>query len=93
MRVFLAYAGARGYTLLNAELYLPKGWTDQPARLQGVGLARDLPFASKPQLAQRMLARDQAYLLWRCRPRHLLGQLTRVCGRGPGQSRANGIGL
>ena len=31
--VFLAYAGARGYTLLDAELYLPKGWTDKPARL------------------------------------------------------------
>ena len=58
--VFLAYAGARGYTLLDAELYLPKGWTDQPARLQAVGLAPDTPFATKPQLAQRLLARAQA---------------------------------
>ena len=28
---FLAYAGARGYTLLDAELYLPQGWTREPA--------------------------------------------------------------
>ena len=58
--VFLAYAGARGYTLLDAELYLPKGWTDEPARLQAVGLAPDTPWATKPQLAQRLLARAQA---------------------------------
>ena len=59
--VFLAYAGARCYTLLDAELYLPqKSWTDQPARLQSVGLAPDTPFATKPQLAQRLLARAQA---------------------------------
>ena len=61
VRVFLAYAGAQGYTLLDAELHLPqKAWTDQPARLQSVGLAPDTPFATKPQLAQRLLARAQA---------------------------------
>ena len=58
--VFLAYAGARGYTLLDAELYLPEGWTDKPARLRGVGLAPDTPFRTKPALAQRLLARAQA---------------------------------
>ncbi len=58
--VFLAYAGAQGYTLLDAELYLPEGWTDKPALLQAVGLAPDTPFATKPQLAQRLLARAQA---------------------------------
>ena len=46
MGIFLAYAGARGDTLLDAELYLPKGWTDQPTRLQGVGLAPDTPQAA-----------------------------------------------
>ncbi|MCE2467267.1 MAG: transposase [Caldilineaceae bacterium] len=58
--VFLAYAGARGYTLLDAELYLPEGWTSAPTRLQAVGLAPDTPFATKPALAQRLLARAQA---------------------------------
>ena len=66
--VFLAYAGTRVYTLLDAELHLPKRWTDQPFWLRSVGLTRDTSFATKPQLAQRLLARDQAYLLWRCRP-------------------------
>ncbi len=60
MGVFLAYAGARGYTLLDAELHLPEGWTSEPARLQGVGLAPDTPFRTKPQLAQRRLSRAQA---------------------------------
>ena len=58
--VFLAYAGPRGHTLLDRELYLPEGWTNEPARLQAVGLAPDTPFATKPQLAQRMLARVRA---------------------------------
>ncbi len=58
--VFLAYAGARGCTLLDAELHLPEGWTNAPARLQAVGLAPDTPFATKSQLAQRLLARAQA---------------------------------
>ena len=60
MGVFLAYAGARGYTLLDAELYLPKGWADKPARLQAGGPAPDTPFATKPQLAQRLLAQAEA---------------------------------
>ena len=52
--VFLAYAGPRGPALLDRELYLPEGWTREPARLQAVGLAPDTPFATKPQLARRM---------------------------------------
>ena len=55
--VFVAYAGPRGYTLVDRELFLPRAWTDDPERLQAVGLAPDAPFASKPQRAQRMLAR------------------------------------
>ena len=55
--VFLAYVGALGHTLLDRELYLTEDWTRDGARLQAVGLAPDTPFATKPQLAQRMLAR------------------------------------
>ena len=55
--VFLAYAGPRGATLLDRALYLPRSWTDAPARLQAVGLAGDTPFATKPQRARRMLQR------------------------------------
>lgn len=55
--VFLAYASPRGHTLRARALYLPRAWTEDPARLQAVGLAPDAPFAPKPALAQRMLAR------------------------------------
>ena len=55
--VCLAYTGSRGHTLLDRELYLPAAWTDDPTRLQAVGLAPDTPFATKPQLVQRMLTR------------------------------------
>ncbi len=58
--VFLAYAGPRGATLLDRALYLPRSWTDAPARLQEVGLAADMPFATKPQLAQQLLQRARA---------------------------------
>ena len=55
--VFLAYVGAWGHTLVDRALYLPQTWIDDPARLQAVGLAPDTAFATKPQLAQTMLAR------------------------------------
>ncbi len=58
--VFLAYAGPRGATLLDRALYLPRSWTDAPARLQAVGLAADTPFATQPQLAQQLLGRARA---------------------------------
>ena len=58
--MFLAYAGPRGYTLRDRELYLPCTWTDDPARLQAVGLAPDTAFATKPVLAQRMRQRALA---------------------------------
>lgn len=44
-------------TVEHRELYLPAAWTEDPDRLRAVGLAPDTPFATKPQLARRMLAR------------------------------------
>jgi SRSO17 transposase len=55
--VFVAYASCHGQVLLDRELYLPKEWTDDPARCQRAGMPRDQRFATKPQLAQQMLAR------------------------------------
>ena len=55
--VFVAYAGPRGATLVDRARYLPQGWTDEPARLQAVGLAPDTPFATKPPRARRLRAR------------------------------------
>jgi SRSO17 transposase len=55
--VFVAYASPHGQVLLDRELYLPKEWTDDPARCRQVGIPEDRRFATKPKLAQQMLAR------------------------------------
>jgi SRSO17 transposase len=55
--VFLAYTTPAGRTLLDRELYLPQSWTDDRARCAEAGISDDVPFATKPELAQRMLGR------------------------------------
>jgi SRSO17 transposase len=55
--VFVGYASPLGQTLLDRELYLPKGWTDDRERCQQAGIPADRPFATKPQLARQLLAR------------------------------------
>src|SRR5258708_4705595 len=55
--VFLAFAGRQGHTLLDRELYLPKEWAGDPGRRQAAGVPPEVAFATKPQLAERMLKR------------------------------------
>jgi len=55
--VFLAYASRHGYTLIDREIYLPRCWTDDPARLSTAGVPEYVRFATKITLARRMLAR------------------------------------
>lgn len=55
--VFLAYASTRGRAFLDRALYLPKEWTTDPARSQEAGIPAEARFATKPRLAQDMLAR------------------------------------
>jgi SRSO17 transposase len=55
--VFLTYATTRGRTFLDRELYLPKAWTEDPERAAAAGIGADVEFATKPELAIRMLAR------------------------------------
>jgi SRSO17 transposase len=55
--VFVAYASRHGQVLLDRELSLPKEWTGDPARCQRAGIPQDRQFATKPQLAQQLLAR------------------------------------
>lgn len=57
MGVFLTYATAAGRTFLDRELYLPREWTTNPARCRKAGIPESVAFATKPQLAQRMLSR------------------------------------
>ncbi len=55
--VFLAYASAKGRTLLDRELYLPQVWAGDRERRREAGVPEDVAFRTKPQLAQRMLER------------------------------------
>ncbi|MBO0884276.1 MAG: IS701 family transposase [Mycobacterium sp.] len=55
--VFLTYTSAKGRALIDRELYLPKSWTDDPERCGEAGIGEDVEFATKPELARRMLAR------------------------------------
>ena len=55
--VFLTYAGAKGRTLLDWELYLPQVWAQDRERRREAGVPEDAVFRTKPQLAQLMLER------------------------------------
>jgi SRSO17 transposase len=55
--VYLGYASAAGHALIDRELYLPQSWTDDPARCQAAGIPEGAEFATKPQLARRMIGR------------------------------------
>lgn len=55
--VFLAYAGRRGHAFLDRELYLPQEWVADVARRREAGVHDGVAFATKPQLARRMLER------------------------------------
>ena len=55
--VFLAYASGTGHALIDRELYLPKEWAEDPARRAAAGIPQAVGFATKPELARRMIAR------------------------------------
>src|SRR5206468_7048229 len=62
--VFLAYASGNGHALIDRELYLPKEWAEDLARREAAGIPAGIPkevaFATKPELARRMIARASA---------------------------------
>lgn len=61
--VFVAYAAAKGQVLMDRELYLPRAWTDAPARCEEAGVPEEVEFATKIVLARRMLERVLAHHL------------------------------
>lgn len=58
--VFLAYASGQGHALIDRALYLPKEWTDDRPRCDAAGVPDRVGFATKPQLAERMIRRAWA---------------------------------
>ena len=55
--VFLTYVSPAGRALIDRELYLPKTWTDDRDRCAEAGIGQEVDFATKPELARRMLER------------------------------------
>lgn len=55
--VFLGYATPAGRTFLDRELYLPKVWAEDMPRRAEARIDAGVEFATKPELAMRMIAR------------------------------------
>src|SRR3954470_2871309 len=58
--VFAAYASRHGHALVDRALYLPKAWTDDPARPAAAHVPPGTAFATKPRLALAMIERAVA---------------------------------
>ncbi len=56
LAVHLSYASPLGHTLLDVSLYLPKSWSEDQARRAEAGVPDTVGFATKPQLARRLIA-------------------------------------
>jgi SRSO17 transposase len=58
--VFASYVSRHGHAFIDRALYLPKEWTDEPDRMKAAHVPDDVEFATKPQIAGRMIARALA---------------------------------
>ena len=55
--VFAAYVSRHGHAFIDRAQYLPKAWTDDPARLAAARVPPEITFATKPRLALAMIER------------------------------------
>jgi SRSO17 transposase len=55
--VFLSWQTTQGHALIDRALYLPQEWTDDPARCAQAGIPEGVTFATKPELARRLVER------------------------------------
>lgn len=55
--VFAAYVSRHGHAFIDRGLYLPKAWTDDPARMAAAHVPPGMSFATKPAIALRMIER------------------------------------
>ena len=62
--VFLAYVSSRGHALIDARLFLPRPWTDDPARCTRAGVPKDVTCATKAEIGLELLrqARKRGHL-------------------------------
>lgn len=67
--VFLTLAGSGGRALIDRDLYLPRGWCEDTKHRDEALIPDDVTFATKPQLATRMIERARSEGL---RPRWVL---------------------
>ena len=54
--VFAAYVSRHGHAFIDRALYLPKEWTDNRKRLKAAHVPEEVDFATKPQIARKMIA-------------------------------------
>jgi len=55
--VFLCYGSDQGAALVDRELYLPQEWAEDRERRSEAGIPETVEFATKPELARRMIGR------------------------------------
>ena len=55
--VFATYASRHGHAFIDRRLYMPKAWTEDPARMAAAHVPRGTAFATKPALARQMIER------------------------------------
>src|SRR5258708_94426 len=55
--VFLAYASGKGAAFIDRALYLPEEWTSDRVRCREAGIGDEVQFATKGDLARKMLVR------------------------------------
>ncbi len=58
--VFLSYVTALGHALIDRDLYVPEDWCHDLPRRRAAHIPDTLTFATKPELAKRMVQRVQA---------------------------------
>src|SRR5829696_330700 len=55
--VFAAYVSDKGHAFIDRQLYLPRDWTKNPARLRAAYVPDEVGFTTKPRLALDMIER------------------------------------
>jgi SRSO17 transposase len=54
--VFASYVSRHGHAFIDRALYLPKAWTDDPARMAKAHVPEGVRFATRPAIARAMMS-------------------------------------